>query len=1140
MSSDSLSGPELLAGTTARAVNKFLASNNRGVYFEPYFAFDVESFIETLISNVEERYRIGLCLNEIPSEQDVADLEAEFENEYLHVASSIPTAVGWRDDMRNRNTDTTDEWIPDKIVILSQVRSSKQGSLDMLDDMRPGDVRSRLAKVMSDVVDNEPAEAVWSVIGERSIGSNFDLDSLGEYAARVMADERPTTIMREKLHLLKLFPDRELTNLRDLDEVEERITENYQLVQDIQNSFTGRELTAIRRGLREAEEDEEEDTIHPAEIIRRLQTFQQTGNADLLAELDFQDVQDILSGTYVSSSDGTNGGGTGGGGGSGGGGGGPTRTQASPHQTIKNVFFTAEDPDILSDIKNELTEFGETVSAGGSTSVDFDINGDAKQVTFSGDTNTLDVINETVTAENHGGIIRGIDDIDDIFDGETEYEFSPFDFESPSRFARLRESLEHSDDFDPIVSNLDEFLSKREDLLDDLALLTFYPMFGLVADADLRRRANSYVDAYTDLMRDIQDQIDNPDSQSLSDNFIVEFILQDTLVVDLEKRNLDSASGIIFSPIYPLHLWKYLDLANGIIDRWDDFSKVERDFISDALDQPEDFLQTLDLPPHSDLTLPELSVQISRHHWTLPIYTTTRSSDPGGNRTFLRKTLDRLTTSYPHARTNFRISIIDPVSPVQVIDEVIEAEDNGDLRGATVEFAFVNTDRDQLIRGVSDTKRQDIIDFFKPDEQIEQFSLRTTVFDNYANYLAHLREDPQHLVLINDSLQLREGPLQRDLRTRINRLRVTQHLDHDFMENKIRKRPAPEEALFQYFVGLSDEVSDGDDEPNADDRLGIRREQLEESLDDVLWESIAVPHANVDPFYQLPALIAKETYSDRNYGIYTNDRGYFRRQLRRIMRPYPIDYEDEDVENIIEYVTGSQRAGLLGIISAQDEEDKIQSYAKGILGSILGIKWLEGQVTAPKLIFSIDESRTRSWLNLESTETRADYFVLTLNDDNTLTLEVIEVKTYESPENVIDLDRSRTPPTASGKAVEQVVGTASTLQDLFEDANVTSLPRREALRDQIYYELLGIKDSLDRLPDWIDAINATFRLDREIDLRARVISVEMQNPDESVDTIPDAEVAVDEYEWDESVEINILPIPVIESLIVESDADSQQ
>jgi hypothetical protein len=65
------------------------------------------------------------------------------------------------------------------------------------------------------------------------------------------------------------------------------------------------------------------------------------------------------------------------------------------------------------------------------------------------------------------------------------------------------------------------------------------------------------------------------------------------------------------------------------------------------------------------------------------------------------------------------------------------------------------------------------------------------------------------------------------------------------MENKIRKEPAPEDPLFQHFVGLSNEVSDGEGESDADDRLNIRREQLEQSLDNVLWNSIAVPHKSV-------------------------------------------------------------------------------------------------------------------------------------------------------------------------------------------------------------------------------------------------------------------------------------------------------
>jgi hypothetical protein len=60
-----------------------------------------------------------------------------------------------------------------------------------------------------------------------------------------------------------------------------------------------------------------------------------------------------------------------------------------------------------------------------------------------------------------------------------------------------------------------------------------------------------------------------------------------------------------------------------------------------------------------------------------------------------------------------------------------------------------------------------IIDFFNTDEQIEQFSIRTTVFDNHANYLSYLGENP-HILFSSTTHSSCARDRRRDLRTRIN------------------------------------------------------------------------------------------------------------------------------------------------------------------------------------------------------------------------------------------------------------------------------------------------------------------------------------------------------------------------------------
>ncbi|MFC7137772.1 DNA translocase FtsK [Halobaculum litoreum] len=108
-------------------------------------------------------------------------------------------------------------------------------------------------------------------------------------------------------------------------------------------------------------------------------------------------------------------------------------------------------------------------------------------------------------------------------------------------------------------------------------------------------------------------------------------------------------------------------------------------------------------------------------------------------------------------------------------------------------------------------------------------------------------------------------------------------------------------------------------------------------------------------------------------------------------------------------------------------------------------------------------------------------------------MDIIEVKTLNEPDTAFSIETREGDEVATGKAVEQITETTNTIRRLFEgDDNITTPPRREALREQLYYELIGGDVPGDKM-EWTDRVNEVFRGDAQMKVNSRIVSVEINS-----------------------------------------------
>jgi hypothetical protein len=205
-------------------------------------------------------------------------------------------------------------------------------------------------------------------------------------------------------------------------------------------------------------------------------------------------------------------------------------------------------------------------------------------------------------------------------------------------------------------------------------------------------------------------------------------------------------------------------------------------------------------------------------------------------------------------------------------------------------------------------------------------------------------------------------------------------------------------------------------------------------------------------------------------------------------------------------------------------------------------------------MFSIDDQMTRGWLELTSKDdNRADYFVIYPDEElETLYFDIVEIKTHDDVsdqtldwsdaervstgsdgDNDDDAGDATVPESAElrGKGLKQAIKTSRVIEQIFSDTNSPIVPpRREALRQQLFYELDEFLESYsgDRL-DLVDLFNQAFNPETDIvEVQPRTVVVDLEEISEEnqrykgwYTSSTDEE---DTVEWDGIVQADVLSL----------------
>lgn len=1097
---------QLLGLSLGRTIASGLNDHPLGFKVEATFDFDIETFLTQL--DTHSTHDIGVVFVNIDEFDRQTDYTSALKSDRLRTTTQLGDAISWRNESGSE-FDWDGRPYPERTVVLYRGDPARLNSLERLGGITQSEVRKAIteyAKSHDTFSENQPAVEFWEAI-ELDFGNRFGLRMVADYTVTALSKSGQEAIeqLGAKLHILGLLPDDKL--LSEPGSVDERIRGNADLVSRI-SSISNADERRLTSSINSASGADKEVF---AQTVNRIREYQR-GNYSILEELSYDAVSSVLD-TSLS------------------GGGGKQRTRRAASEATLDLLFEEENDDELDEVLDEFeNDFKESLGKEEEIEIDY---GESSRVTISESKNpdAYELVKHFTSDGNLGGIVEGGEDFDEAIADFTGLDTSVYTAnEESSTFALLRTYAKEHDEFDSLLDDLDTFLTTRDSLESELDVLYAAPFMGMMAKDDLLEAVWDYLDAYQSLENRMSNKYGllKEESPMGASELLSEFLLLDTIAV-----KSDQGIRLFLTPFHPLHLWKFAKLAQEVTSQRDSIAANddELEFLQSTIHDQPHLLRSIDI--RGSKQIPGKHLIQDEELASLPVYVPIEDAAVGSNEKFWNYLTDKFTAILPPAEDHLQLAVVDPIRPGQLLDFIMDAAESGEIRSCSVKFYFVEKTRESILKGSSDIER--VSEFFGEGETNREYHVEVNEFNSYDDCLEELNDDPLHLGLINDHSTPVVEEFEREENLRVHPLYVPKIFKYDGFRDKIQIHSSPDGPLFTGYQDLLNALSNRsrDMHNSAVHELDIDEDQINEFLKGTIWTTVSAPVTNTDKFPS-KQLISRVRRNERDYGIYSRNKDYFLRTLIRLFNLHPLSIDKDRAENIAKEIVEHERSGLLRLINEETLGSNTPRNAKGLVGAILAIEWLNDDIEEPHLVFSIDDPEIRKWLNLGKIETRADYLVLRLQEDG-VSIDVAEVKAHDSPEReyqITESDDGRK--IVTGEAIPQLEASTKTLRKILnEDDDLTIPPRRAAFRESVYFEL--ISQDVKHKREWVDGLNQMFMDDSPVNVSPRIISIEMTEPGEAATTTT-------AYTEGDSTPVTVEEIPrqKIEQLLVRAEAGESE
>lgn len=712
---------------------------------------------------------------------------------------------------------------------------------------------------------------------------------------------------------------------------------------------------------------------------------------------------------------------------------------------------------------------------------------------------TEDIAEQLAAEDDFGGVIRAeVQAPSEAVRDRDKYDFDPF---RKSDLAVVHSSLEKLStlltDGESISGALNAFLSARSKLVSFRKRLQDAPMLQVLAKYPLFAE---YLSAYERLLNAINE--DFPKIWSISASKAKEII---NIVMSLDYVFVvgDTKYHAIPTPLHPLYLWKYVELAKEIFSsRGIDGSEVchlsedDKAFIIRKADDIPDPLSVM-LMPVTICTGGAAFLPLSGRIGMLPIYSNQPQINQSENGVdTLKQQIIRYLCLYPHAGMMLKLSVIDPPSVAAVVDmlKALNSDKEFNIDGIEVSIYRTKEVTSDWIEIDDDSLNDGMLGKVKGKRSLN-FKLR--IADQRRSYTQILSEIPQqqHLLVIFDPNEVKIETAQNSKHIHLHPLCVPKVYKYDPVDEKVEIRPASEGGIFTVYSSIIEKLNE---QPSAFSHTGtffhtpLKRGTYDSLLDKADW-LVILDQSLKSWDISLCAASEKLFYKENSYrsiGVYSNNCKKFiigyADLVKKLGNFIP---KDEGLKSIIESIREINDDGLLSIVSHTSNKIFDANHGKGSLGTaIAAIKYKRKNPDA--LVVGLDTQLAQEWLSDRTDGKLPDLIGIRIEEGSQATIDIIEVKTYSDNANAFTVTDGR----ITGHAVEQ----AAILEDLVKEMfgpteKITTVSRREILREQVFEGLFQAELSPKAKLDYSEQLNELFAGQYKLSVIKNITFVDFEN-----------------------------------------------
>jgi len=990
--------------------------------------------------------------------------------------TTVEGAERWRNDPA----------VDDTIVVVTPRELPKLNSLNRFETLSGDELYKQVCREALETIGvNEAQRQLWRAFQHKALMKAIPLEGLLAYYAELRAcraGEIPTR-SRDLLFHLGFLPDTDLFTQPTAAKIAHRLLENQRIVDQLEvlsradRQRISRSLAA-RAGLRGSESLQE--------IYQKVMVFYREQDPARLKDLTLRDVLRLLRAKQERPQNGDD----------------PEPAGAGDDEAAPKVetrptvraldLLLAADEETLGELAEVVRK---TVEAEGGD--DEDAEPRDPQTGAALDVHPVHpfqkLIERYVGSDRWGGVIdTPAATLDEALALLDKAEFRPFDPDGDDWALRrtLKQMVEDLELDAGLVRAYDEFTASRRKLAGDVKTLLLYPLVQINSSREYFAETERYLGAYKRLVEGLKQSYESI-AQVAPEG--VEVLCSQVLALDTIVLRTGAGLKAVLSPLHPLHLWKFIELSRQLRLQAGALTEVEKELLRSRVDDLPNFITTLYLSNYITAAgarvLPEAGARGS-----LPFFEELAHQYAGRDGIQeISRLVEKFCVLYPHARMGLRVAFIDPPDVDFLLRELVKLTERTaeEIEGVHVRLFFTGRQDASVAALGGGAEDEEGAERFRGVGTLARFTLE--VHDQPVTPAAlaeELRRHPAHVAVYFDPSTAKTLRFARAPSLTVHPLCLPMQFSYDRITKSVRVVPAADGGIFADHNDLLNRLSHQLTGSFFGVTAELRAEQrdLARLADGCTWLVIADRAQEGILTFGVPR-VSLQHCGKRDLAVYANGLQKFVAEFDRQLRRCNYTPSRQAVERLISDLGMLLSDGLLALVGQGAAGPALdERRTQGLVGTLVTSAWYRGG-HARSLLVSIDSPDARRWLELAEDASRADLFGVVDEADGAATIDLIEVKTYQHPEQAYHLSGGE----ISGDAVDQLLNTARIVDEIFqldpERQRVVSPQRREVLRQQLFRECFFEGRSDADKQYWSRRLNEIFSLDVKIRVRLSLVVV---------------------------------------------------